>query len=43
MVFKITIVWSSCCGAAETNLSSILMGVDLISGLAQWIRDLALL
>ena len=34
---------SSCCGTAETNLTSILEDVGLIPGLTQWVGDLALL
>ena len=34
---------SSCCGTAETNLTSILEDVGLIPGLSQWVGDLALL
>ena len=34
--------WSSCCGTAETNLTSIHEDSDLIPGLTLWIRDLAL-
>ena len=33
---------SSHCGALETNLTSNHEGVDLIPGLAQWVKDPAL-
>ena len=33
---------SSCCGAAETNLTRKLEVAGLIPGLAQWVKDLAL-
>ena len=31
--------WSSCCGAAETNPTSIREDVGLIPDLAQWVKD----
>ena len=34
---------SSCCGSAVTNLMSTHKDVDLIPGLTQWAKDLALL
>ena len=39
---KSSLRWGSCCGAAETNLTSIYEDVSLIPGLAQWVKDLAL-
>ena len=42
ITFKSPILGSSCCGAAETNLTSIHEDVGLIPGLIQWVRDPAL-
>ena len=35
--------WELPCGTAETNLTGIHEGVGLIPGIAQWVKDLALL
>ena len=40
---KVSFVGSSCCGSAETNLTSIHKDASLIPDLAQWVKDLALL
>ena len=40
---KMLQTWSSCCGAAETNPTSIHEDVGLISGLTQRIKELVLL
>ena len=42
MIIKIKYYWSSHCGSAETNLTSIHEDVGLIPGLPQWVKDLAL-
>ena len=35
--------WSSHCGSAETNLTSIHVGAGSIPGLTHWVKDLELL
>ena len=42
-IFKKDKTGSSHCSAVETNLTSIHEDVGLIPGLAQWVKDLALL
>ena len=40
---KVSFVGSSCCGSAETHLTSIHKDASLIPGLAQWFKDWAFL
>ena len=40
--FKNIFLGSSCCGSAETNLTSIYEGAGSIPGLHQWVKDPAL-
>ena len=40
---KLYVSWSSRHGTAGTNLTRILGGAGLMPGLAQWVKDLALL
>ena len=40
---KKVMCWSSHCGSVETNLTSIDENTGWIPGLAQWVKDMALL